>query len=51
MIGAVTKKDYVALAKGKGQLKAARGLLLKAFASMDALMEENDEGLKNLHKS
>ncbi len=51
MIGAESKKDYVALAKGKSQLKAARGLLLKAIASMDALMEENDEALKNLHKS
>ena len=51
MIGAESKKDYVALAKGKSQLKAARGLLLKAFASMDALMEENDEALKSLHKS
>jgi hypothetical protein len=51
MIGAATKKDYVGLAKGKSQMKAARGLLLKAFASMDALMEENDEALKNLHKS
>ena len=50
-IGAESKKDYVALAKGKNQLKAARGLLLKAFASMDALMEENDEALKALHKS
>lgn len=51
MIGAESKKDYVVLAKGKSQLKAARGLLLKAIASMDALMEENDEALKNLHKS
>jgi hypothetical protein len=51
MVGAVSKKDYVALAKGKSQLKAARGLLLKAFASMDALMEENDETLKNTQKS
>ncbi|HSD11327.1 MAG TPA: hypothetical protein VLF14_10095 [Candidatus Binatia bacterium] len=51
MIAAVAKKDYVALAKGKSQMKAARGLLLKAFASMDALMEENDEALKNLRKS
>jgi len=51
MIGAVSKKDYVALAKGKSQLKAARGLLLKSFASMDALMEENDEMLKSTHKS
>ena len=51
MISAETKKDYVALAKGKSQMKAARGLLLKAFASMDAMMEENDEALKNLRKS
>jgi len=51
MIGAESKKDYVVLAKGKSQLKAARGLLLKAIASMDALMEENDEALKNLRKS
>lgn len=51
MIGAEAKQDYVTLAKGKSQVKAARGLLLKAFASMDALMEENDEALKNLHKS
>ncbi len=51
MIAAESKKDYLALAKGKSQMKAARGVLLKSFASMDALMEENDEALKNLHKS
>jgi hypothetical protein len=51
MIAAESKKDYLALAKGKTQLTAARNLLLKAFSGMDALMEENDEALKNLHKS
>ena len=51
MIAAESKKDYLALARGKTQLTAARSTLLKAFAGMDALMEENDEALKNLHKS
>jgi hypothetical protein len=51
IIGAESKKDYMALAKGKARMVAARNLLLKAFSSMDALMEENDEALKNLHKS
>jgi len=51
MIAAETKKDYVGLAKGKARMMAARNLLLKAFSSMDALMEENDEALKALHKS
>ena len=51
MIAAESKKDYVSLAKGKAQMVAARNTLLKAFAGMDALMEENDEALKNLHKS
>jgi hypothetical protein len=51
MIAAVAKKDYVALAKGKAQMKSARSLLLKAFASMDALMEENEEAMKGVRKS
>jgi len=51
MIAAESKKDYVSLAKGKAQMMAARNTLLKAFSGMDALMEENDEALKNLHKS
>jgi hypothetical protein len=51
MIAAESKKDYLSLAKGKAQMVAARALLLKAFAGMDALMEENDEALKNLRKS
>ena len=51
MIAAESKRDYVSLAKGKAQMMAARNTLLKAFSGMDALMEENDEALKNLHKS
>ena len=51
MIAAESKKDYLALAKGKTQMTAARNTLLKAFSGMDALMEENDEALKSLHKS
>jgi len=51
MIAAEARKDYLALAKAKSQMTAARGALLKAITNMDALMEENDEALKNLHKS
>jgi hypothetical protein len=51
MIAAETKKDYVALAKGKNQLNTARALLMRAFAGMDALMQENDDSLKNMRKS
>lgn len=51
MIAAEMKKDYVALAKAKNQMMAARGVLLKSVASMNALMEENDEALKNPRKS
>ncbi len=51
MIAAETKKDYMALSKGKAQLVAARGLLLRAFTRMDALMEENAETLKGMRKS
>jgi hypothetical protein len=51
MIAAVGRKDYIALAKGKTQVAQARNLLLKAITVMDGLMEENDEALKNLHKS
>ena len=51
MIAAETRKDYLALAKGKSQMTAARGSLLRVITNMDALMEENDEALKNLHKS
>jgi hypothetical protein len=43
MIAAASKKDYIALAKAKSQMVTARSTLLKAFASMDALMEENDQ--------
>lgn len=51
MIAAESKKDYVSLAKGKARMMAARNILIKAFSGMDALMEENDESLKSLHKS
>jgi hypothetical protein len=51
MIAAETKKDYLALSKGKAQLVAARGLLLRAFTRMDALMQENEETLKGMRKS
>jgi len=51
MIAAETKKDYIALAKGKNQLNLARNILMQAFAGMDALMQENDEALKNMRKS
>jgi hypothetical protein len=51
MIVAENKKDYIALAKGKSQMKAARNQLMRAFAGMDALMEENDEALKGMRKS
>jgi hypothetical protein len=51
MIAAETKKDYLALSKGKAQMVAARGLLLRAFTRMDALMEENQETMKSMRKS
>jgi hypothetical protein len=51
MIAAETRKDYLALSKGKAQMVAARGLLLRAFTHMDALMEENAETLKAMRKS
>jgi hypothetical protein len=51
MIAAETRKDYLALSKGKAQMVAARGLLLRAFTRMDALMEENEETLKGMRKS
>ena len=51
MIAAETRKDYLALSKGKAQLVAARGLLLRAFTRMDALMQENEETLKGMRKS
>ena len=51
MITAETKKDYISLAKGKNQMNSARSTLMRAFAGMDALMQENDEALKNMRKS
>ena len=51
MISAESKKDYIALSRAKGQMTAARGTLLKAFASMNALMEENDQTQKGAHPS
>ena len=51
MVAAESRKDYVALSKGKAQVVAARALLLRAFSRMNALMEENDETLKSSHKS
>jgi hypothetical protein len=42
-ISAESKKDYIALAKAKSQMTAARAILLKTFATMEALMEENDQ--------
>ncbi len=51
MIAAESKKDYMALSKGKAQMVAARGLLLRAFTRMDALMEENQEMMKPMQKS
>ena len=51
MIAAETKKDYIGLAKGKNQLNTARNILMQAFAGMDALMQENDEAMKNMRKS
>lgn len=51
MIAAESRKDYVALAEGKKKVKSARNLLVKAVSRMDALMEENDQTLKALHKS
>lgn len=51
MIVAESKKDYIELAKGKGQMKEARGTLLRVFAGMDALMEENEQIMKHTGKS
>lgn len=51
MIAAVSKKDYVALSKGKSEMNQARATLLRAFAGMNALMEENEELMKRTRKS
>ena len=51
MIAAEGKKDYIELAKGKTQMNQARGTLMKAFAGMDGLMEDNEEAAKGMHKS
>jgi hypothetical protein len=51
MISAESKKDYLALAKAKSQMTAARAILLKSFATMDALMEETDQAQNRTHRS
>ena len=51
MIAAVGKKDYVELAKGKREMTAGRDLLVRAFTSMNALMEENEALTKSMQKS
>ncbi len=51
MIAAENEKDYLALARGRGQMREARAKLLQTFAGMDALMEENDEMRKHGNKS
>jgi hypothetical protein len=51
MIAALEIKDYVALAKAKNQMQAARADLLKAFQVLDAMLEENEEALQELQKS
>jgi hypothetical protein len=51
MISAESKKDYIALSRAKSQMLAARGSLVKAFASMDAMMEENDQLQRGAHPS
>ena len=51
MIAAEGKKDYIQLAKGKTQMNSGRSTLMRAFASMDGLMQDNDEALKSMRKS
>lgn len=51
MAASVAKKDYVGLAKGKRELEKARTFLMKTFASMNALMEENEEAMGAMKKS
>ena len=51
MIAAEGKKDYIQLAKGKSQMNNGRSTLMRAFASMDALMQDNDEAMKSMRKS
>ncbi len=51
MISAVEIKDYVALAKAKSQLQAARARLLHAFRILDALLQDHEQELEALKKS
>ncbi len=51
VIAAAEKKDYVALATAKSELKRARTDVLKSFRAMDILLEEHNAELQQMNKS